>query len=155
MFRPTCFVHRFAGSLNHVAADSVFECRGRTLVSVFKGPGTKQGLVHKILIVRLGSFRPVVDAFFVSIQPAPDSYLLAPKERQFGKYVDSGTHILGSLGVMGRGGDHLMWPKPGALLNFAVEFLRGNAEAEQIAADLVERNQSVVAVEAGIFEALR
>ena len=63
--------------------------------------------------------------------------------------------ILAALGVVGRGRGHAMRPFPGADLHHRVKSIDGKRPAGRIAADLVQREQTMVAIERGVLQRLR
>ncbi len=65
------------------------------------------------------------------------------------------ARILAALGVVRRRGRHAMRPFPGAGLHHAVEVRDWQRFRGRVAADLVEREQAVIAVERGVLQRLR
>ena len=65
------------------------------------------------------------------------------------------AHVLGALGVVRRAAEHGVGPAARALLRRGVERLQRDAEVRRMAADLVQRDEAVVAVERGVLHALR
>src|SRR5215469_1276411 len=125
---PACSFFCLAHGLKHVIANAVEKVWRGTSVGTLIGPHPYQCLVEQILVVRIRRLRSPDDGFLLPIELAPNSQLMVPGKRNFGKHVDSCPQIFGSFRVMRRGSEHLVWPNPGARLNLSVEFLRRNAE---------------------------
>src|SRR5256712_13242783 len=75
---------------------------------------------------------------------------LAPVVRQLGERVDAHAGVLAALGIVGGGGEQGARPLPGALGVLLVERLDGVPEVVRLPAHLVQRDQPVVDVEAGV-----
>src|SRR5215469_2747090 len=78
-----------------------------------------------------------------------------PSRRHLGNHVNTRAHVFRTLGIMGRSGQHLIWPELRSLDGFTMELLGTNAEAERVAANIVERSQAVVTIKRCILQSLR
>ena len=81
-------------------------------------------------------------------------HLLRPVLRQLGQHREARPRILAALGVVGRGAEHGVRPAFAALAVGLVESGERDAELIGIAADLVQRDEAVVAVEGCVLEPL-
>ena len=78
-----------------------------------------------------------------------------PRIRHLRKDVDAGAHVLAELRVVRRGREHLVRPGLEPARVRLVELLDRSPDARGIAADLVQRQQHVVAIERRVLDALR
>ena len=118
-------------------------------------PGAEQGLVEQILVVATGRGRTVDLAPLGAVEPRPAADLGAPVERQLAQHVDPRAHVLAPLVVVGGARQHGQRVVAQGLLDQGVEGARAHAEVVRLAADLVEGDQAVVAVERGVLDRLR
>ena len=89
------------------------------------------------------------------IQHLPAGNRAGPFAGKLGERDQPRPGILAALGVVGRGRGHAVRAFPSANLHRRMKGVDGKCPGRGIAADLVEREQAVVAVERGILERLR
>ena len=114
------------------------------------GPGADERLVEEVLGIAVGPLAAPVR--FVDRRPPLDGG--APALGNLGEQGQARAHVLASLAVVGRGGEHRARPADVRLDALAVELRDRHPEAAGIAPDLVERGQPVEAVERGVLHAL-
>src|SRR4051812_12892315 len=79
---------------------------------------------------------------------------LHPLVRRFGEHMQSCAKVLAALGIVRRGCTHRMWPRFEAMPHVTMKLINGKWFGVELAADLVERNQRVIAVKSRVFNAL-
>ena len=89
------------------------------------------------------------------IQDLPAGHRAGPFAGNFGERDQPRAGVLAALGVVGRGRGHAVRPFPRAGLHRRVKGVDGKRPGRGVAADLVEREQAVVAIERGILQRLR
>src|SRR5260370_11474193 len=108
--------------------------------------GTNQSLVKRIFVIAVGRLRAAHFCFMRPIESAPSPEMLFPLVGQLREDVNPRPRVLAALGVMSRGGVQRMGP---ARLARVVEFMKlieRDAELVRVAADVVERQQTVINV---------
>src|SRR3954471_19616556 len=85
--------------------------------------------------------------------PAPQRH--APHRWQLGEQAEARAYVFGALGVVSRAAEKRRRPAFRPLLARRVEALERDAEMRWMAADLVQSDQPVVAVERGVLDPLR
>jgi hypothetical protein len=110
-------------------------------------PRADEGLVEEVLDVPVGQVVAAVRR--VRLRPTADGVLPGP--RDLGQEVDARAHVGAALGVVRRQREQRRGPTLGHRGAVAVEALRRAAERAWVAADLVQGDQAVVAIEGGVL----
>src|SRR5258707_5510082 len=117
-------------------------------------PGAHQGLVEVVFVVARGCLPSLDLALARAVDAAPAAHGLAPRRAHFREHAEPRAHVLGALGVVGGGGEHLVWPMADAVLRVRVKRAHAAAVISGLAADLLERPQSVEAIQRGVLDSL-
>ena len=143
--------HRFLeGRLDALAIG--LEPGGIGVLEQLDRPGADQKLVEQILVVAIRR-RVILDlAASGTDQAAPALHLARPFLRHVCEHGEARTCVLSALGVVGGGCQHRARPMLRTLCIGLVEGAGGNAEPLGFAADLVEGDEPVVAIEGGILQ---
>ena len=152
---PSRMPLRFADGFRHGAAQPLGEHRERFRVELpcfaeLRRPRAEQRLIEVILVVRIG--RRVV-RWRTSQRSPPARDLLRPLVRQLGQHGEPRTRVLAALRIVRRRRQQRLRPAPRALDIRRVKLLDGAADALRLPADVVQRDEAVVAVERSVLEA--
>src|SRR5580765_5463943 len=116
---------------------------------LFERPRAYHGLVQEvfeIMVRRLGV--PISNVTF-----GPGRYRLHPLSGHFLKNDQSSSHIFASLRIVGRCTEHRFRPIALHVLTPSMKLVDGDSIAVWIAAYLIERNESMIAIKCRVFSA--
>jgi hypothetical protein len=134
---------RLAQGLDHEGGEAVGEVGA--LLGVER-PGAGEGLEEQPGLGRAGGG--------VAERGGPAGHGVGPGGGVLAERGEAGAGVLAALGVVGGGGGEGGGPAGGARLHRGVEGGGLGAEMRGLGADLVERDQAVVAVEDGVLDGL-
>ena len=89
------------------------------------------------------------------VHDLPACHRAGPFAGNFGQRDQAHARILAALGVVGRRRRHAVRPLRGAELHGVVKGLDRKCFRRRVAADLIEREQAVIAIERGVLQRLR
>lgn len=147
---PTGELAGFAGGLDEIAAEAVAKSGE---IGFVEGPSAEQGLVEQDLFVGIGGGFAVECGAERGVDGGPAGEAAGPGLGVFGEQVEAGAHVFAAFGVMGRGGVHGIGPLSAATGGEVVEVGEGDVFEGWLGADVVEGEEAVVDVEAGVFDA--
>src|SRR5258708_6135479 len=87
------------------------------------------------------------------VQAVPPDDCRAPFVWHFGEHIDPRSDVLAAFCVMRGGGKQRMRPASRHDLTVIMKPFRTDSERARVAADLVQRDQAVVFVKGGVFDA--
>ena len=119
---------------------------------VVRLPGAEQRLIEHVFERRRRRAHLAVDDQMRRVEDLPPRHGAGPLAVNFRQRHDPGAGVLAALGVMRCGRRHAVRPFPGARLHHLVKVIDRKRLGGRIAADLVEREQAVVAIERGVLE---
>src|SRR5258707_13060063 len=105
-------------------------------------PGAHQGLVEVVFVVARGCLPSLDLALARAVDAAPAAHGLAPRRAHLREHAGPRAHVLGALGVVGGGGEHLVRPVAEAGLRVRMESAHAAARISRVAAGLRERQQA-------------
>ena len=115
-------------------------------------PGAHEHLVEHVFVVAVGRGRALDVAASRSQDAGPGLDLPAPFLRHFGENGEPRPIVFAALGVVRRGRQHGVRPVLGARGVRLVKEGRGEAKPLRRAADFVERDEPIVAIESGVLD---
>ena len=122
--------------------------------NIVRLPCAHQRLIQHVFERRRRRAEIAVCQHMRRVEQLPPRHGAGPFAGNFRQRHDPRAGILAALGVVGRGRRHAMRPLFGAGPHHPVKGLHGERLCRRIAADLVEREQAVVAVERRVLQRL-
>src|SRR4051812_32450793 len=120
-----------------------------------RGPSAEQKLIEGIFVITVRRRCVRTSCTARSQYTAPKSNLFGPVLRDLRQDGQPGPRIFSTLGVMRGGTQHRVRGSFGPLNISVMEGRNAYAELVGVAADLIQRQHPIVAVEGGILQALR
>ena len=157
--RPTgvhpCFAHRLQHRLAHALGIGAQPLVIRRLqLQQFARPGSRQQLVQQVLIVAVGPQSGLGRGRWTAQDAGPYRQLVRPFLGELRQRGQPRARVLAALGVVGGGGEQRVRPVLHALQISLVECADGAAEALRISAHFIHSDETVIAVERRVFDAL-
>jgi hypothetical protein len=125
-----------------------------SFIRYLERPSAEQGLVDQVLVVPIRRREAADPPLVAGVEAAPAAERGRELARDLRQDVDPRPDVLAAFGVVGRAAEHRVRPALGAGGVLAVELVDRQPEVVRLAADFVERGQSVVDVEGGVLDPL-